>query len=161
MSQLPNYYLWCRKFSNIKLDLFKIHDSKDTTKNWIFAKGIHLKIELKYLINKAGFSHTDLVKHLMKKLNVSIASAERLVYLKKDWYPLVFIEELVELTHSPKYKIQDKIDFLKSSKPPVVEYAAIKELTVNLCKITGAHAADGRKTCPGRSQKRRYSLHQF
>jgi len=73
-----------KKFNNIRLDLFKLHDSKDNAKNWIFAKGKNLKIELKDLISKTGFSNTELVKHLMKKLNISIASAERLVYLKKE-----------------------------------------------------------------------------
>ena len=132
-----------KKFNNIRLDLFKIHDSKDNTKNWIFAKGKELKFELKSLLEKTSFSNTELVKYLMRKLDISIASAERLVYLKKKWYPLIFIEELVNLTNSDKYKIQNKIEFLKSSKPPVVEYEAVKELTINLCKIAGAHAADG------------------
>lgn len=131
------------KFNNMRLDLFKLHDSKDSTKNWIFARGTNLKIELEILIEKTSFSHTRLVKHLMKKLNISIASAERLVYLKKEWYPLIFIEELINLTSSDKYSVQDKIEFLKSSKPPVIEYNAIKELNVDLCKIAGAHAADG------------------
>ena len=131
------------KFNNIRLDLFKIHDSKDSTKNWIFAKGDGLEVELRVLIGKTGFSNTELVKHLMKKLNIPIASAERLVYLKKEGYPLIFIEELVNLTNSDKCQVQDKIEFLKSSKPPVVEYRAIKELTINICKIVGAHAADG------------------
>ena len=72
------------KFSSIRLDLFKLHDSKDTTKNWLFAKGKTLKIELKGLISKTSFSNTELVKYLMKKPNISIASAERLVYLKKS-----------------------------------------------------------------------------
>src|SRR3989338_4683951 len=132
-----------KKFNNISLDLFKIHDSKDTTKNWILAKGKNLKIELKSLISKTGFSNTELVRHLMKKLNISIACAEKLVYLSREWYPLIFIKELVNLTNASKYEIQDKIEFLKSSKPPVVEYKAVKELTINLCKIAGAHAADG------------------
>ncbi|MBI1935535.1 hypothetical protein HYS31_03765 [Candidatus Woesearchaeota archaeon] len=131
------------KFNNVRLDLFKLHDSKDTTKNWILAKGENLKIELNVLIEETGFANTELVKHLMKKLNISIACAEKLVYLSREWYPLVYIEELVNLTNSNKYEIQNKINFLKSCKPPVVEYVAVKELTVNLCKITGAHAADG------------------
>ena len=131
------------KFNNVRLDLFKLHDSKDTTKNWILAKGKNLKIGLKILISKTGFSNTELVRYLMKKLNISIACAEKLVYLSREWYPLIFIEELVNLTNASKYEIQDKIEFLKSSKPPVVEYKAVKKLTINLCKITGAHAADG------------------
>ena len=132
-----------QKFNNIRLDLFRLHDSKDNTKNWILCKGKDLKIELKSLTSKTGFPSTELVKHLMKKLNISISCAECLVYLKREWYPLVFIEELTNLTDSDKFEIQDKIEFLKSCKPPVVEYKAVKELTINLCKIVGAHAADG------------------
>lgn len=135
-----------KKLNNIiRLDLFKLHDANDNSTNWIFARGRNLKAELKRMIDLIGYSKTHLVKHLMRKFNISIASAERLVYLKKagDWYPLVFIEELVTLSKSPRFKIQDEIEFLKSSKPPVVEYKAVKELTINLCKIAGAHAADG------------------
>ena len=43
-----------KKFSNVRLDLFKIHDSKDTTKNWILCKGKSLKIELKNLMAENG-----------------------------------------------------------------------------------------------------------
>tara|TARA_Y100000310_G_C20689133_1_gene821033 strand:+ start:65 stop:1351 length:1287 start_codon:yes stop_codon:yes gene_type:complete len=132
-----------KNFKTIRLDLFKLHDSQDNTKNWILAKGKNLKDILKDLIEKTIFSHTELVKYLMNKHNLSIATAERLVYLKREWYPLIFIKELVDLTNSPKYEIQDQIEILKSVKPPVVEYVAIKELTINLCKIAGAHAADG------------------
>lgn len=131
--------------NQIRLDLFRLHDSKDNSENWIFAKGSNLKLELKKMISKTGYSNTELVKYLMKKFSISIASAERLVYLKKarDWYPLLFIEELVNLTKYPKFEIQDSIEFIKSSHPPAVEYKAVKELTINLCKIAGAHAADG------------------
>ena len=133
-----------KKFNNkIRLDLFRLHDPKDNTKNWILAKGKNLQIELKRLIDKTNFSKTQLVKYLMTKLNASIATSQKLVYLMREWYPLVFIQELVDLTNSSKYEIQDKIDFLKSKRPPVIEYKAVKELTINFCKIAGAHAADG------------------
>lgn len=133
-----------KKLNNkIRLDLFRLHDSKDNAKNWILAKGKNLKTELKSLIDKTNFSNTELVKHLMNKFDISISTAETLVYLKREWYPLVFIGNLVSLTNSSKYRIQDKIEFLKSSRPPVVEYKALKSLTINLCKIVGAHAADG------------------
>lgn len=129
--------------SEIRLDLFKLHDKKDNVNSWILAKGENLEEGLKKLIEKTSFSNTELVKHLMKKLDISITTSERLVYLKREWYPLVFIEELVNLTNSSKYEIQGKVDFLKSTKPPIVEYRAVKHLTINLCKIAGAHAADG------------------
>lgn len=129
--------------NSIRLNLFKLHDSKDNANNWIFAKGKYLRIELEKLIDKTNIPKTQLVKHLMKKLDISISSGERLVYLKKEWYPLIFIEELVNITKSSWFHIQDNIEFLKSSKPPVVEYKAVKELSINICKIAGAHAADG------------------
>ena len=127
----------------IRLDLFKLHDPKDTTKNWILAKGKGLKIGLNRLIDKIPLSKTQLVKHLMKKHNISISTAERFVYLKTEWYSLILIKEIVGLTNSNRYELQDKIDYVKSCKPPVVEYKAVKELTINLCKIIGAHTADG------------------
>ena len=133
-----------KKFPFIRLDLFKLHDPRDNTKNWLFAKGSCLKDELKRLIESAPFSKTELVKHLMKNLDMSISSAERLVYFKKEWYPLAFIKEIVSLIDASRYfTIQNEIEFLKSSKPPVVEYKAVKELSIDLCKIVGAHSADG------------------
>jgi hypothetical protein len=127
----------------IRLDLFKLHDNKDNTNNWLLVKGKNLKFELKKLIEKTNFSNAKLTKYLIKKLNISSSSADRLSYLRKEWYPLIFIKTLVNLTHSSKYKIQDEIEFLKSCRPPVVEYKAVKKLTINLCKVVGAHAADG------------------
>ncbi len=127
----------------IRLDLFKLCDPKDNTNNWLLAKGENLKVELRKLIEKTKLSNTELVEYLIRKLNISISSAIRLVYLKREWYPLIFIAEMVNITNSSKYDIQDKIEFLKSLRPPVVEYKAVKELTINLCKIVGAHAADG------------------
>ena len=131
------------KNTHMKIDLFKLHDSKDTPKNWILCKGKDLKPGLRLLIEKTASSKKELVKHLMKKYTMSASTAERLVYLKREWYPLIFIKELVELTGDSRYKIQEKIELLKSSRPPVVEYKAVKELTINICKIAGAHAADG------------------
>ena len=133
-----------KEFNNkLRLDLFELHDSKDNTQNWILAKGQNLKSELKKLIESSNQSKSELIKRLMKELNISQPTADRLVYLRREWYPLIFIKELVKLTDISKYDIQGKIEFLKSCKPPVVEYKAIKELTINLCKIAGAHAADG------------------
>ena len=133
-----------KKFNNkVRLDLFKLHDSKDTTKNWILCKGKALKIELKNLIEKTNLSNSQLIRHLINKLNISEPTADRLVYLRREWYPLIFINELVSIANTSKYETQDKIEFLKSSRPPVRECKAVKELTISLCKIAGTHAADG------------------
>ncbi|MFC1698191.1 hypothetical protein ACFL1H_07660, partial [Nanoarchaeota archaeon] len=90
-------------------------------------------------------SCTKLVKYFMNKFNISISTAERLVYLKKEWYPLVFIYELLLLTkrQNIKFQIQDEIEFLKVSQPPVKIIKPPKYLSSNICKIIGAHTADG------------------
>lgn len=132
----------------IKIDLFKLHDHKldDSLKKCVMAKGPLLKETLAPLM--PNLNKIQLVKELMKRLNISIASAERLVYLKKEWYPLIFIEELLKITDNTylKYQIQEKIEFLKANQPPLKPYKAVKELNINLCKIAGAHAADGTLT---------------
>lgn len=140
-----------QKLKNIiLLDLFRLHNSikDDVPRKWIVVKGNNFKISLKKLIKELeskGISNTYFVKHLMKKFNISIASAERLVYLKKDWFPLIFIKELLKLLGKKdmKFEIQKEIKFIKTNQPPEKILIAPKQLSVNLCKIAGAHAADG------------------
>lgn len=131
-----------------RIDLFKLHDYKEdlTLKKSIMGKGTNLKKELSKLMN--NFDKTKLVKQLLKEFNISIASAERLVYLKKDWFPLFFIEYLIKINNKSnlKYEIQDRIELLKANQPPERIYKAVKFLSPNLCKIAGAHTADGTLT---------------
>jgi len=138
------------KNKEIKLDLFKLHDKINdrTPRKWIMVKGRNLKFILKNLIEQLetkGISNTNLVKYLMEKLNISIASAERLVYIKREWFPLIFIEELLSLLNKKeqRFEIQEEIEFIKVNQPPVKILKASKQLSINLCKISGAHAADG------------------
>lgn len=134
----------------MQINLFKLHDPvrDDKPKKWICANGKRLKEELHKIIDSLTqnkISRTTLVKHFMEKFNISHPTACRLVYLRKEWYPLVFIEELLVLSNRRTTwpDLQKKIDFLKCSQPPVKILRAHKELTVPLCKIAGAHAADG------------------
>ncbi|MBU3941091.1 MAG: hypothetical protein KKH88_04145 [Nanoarchaeota archaeon] len=133
----------------VRLDLFLLHDNSDNSlRKCIVAKGKDLKKELGALIKiieKNEKNKTFLVKYIMKKFNISIASAERLIYLKRNWYPLFFIKELLVLSNknNKKFEIQDKIEFLKVTQPPLKVYVAKRLLSVNLCKFIGAFAADG------------------
>lgn len=136
--------------NNLILDLFMLHDVKidDRPRKWIVAKGKDLKKEIQRLIkiiNNNGINNVSLVKHLMRRFNISITSAERLVYLKKEWFPLVFIEEVMILARKEdeRFKIQDKIELLKANQPPLKIYSAVKKLSIDLCKLVGAFAADG------------------
>ncbi len=113
------------------------------------AKGTSLRLELSKLINNVD--KTELVKRLMNQFGISITSAERLVYLKKEWFPLVYIDYLIKITNKNELKdeIQDKIEFLKANQPPQRVYKAVKFLSLELCKILGAHTADGTLTHDG------------
>jgi hypothetical protein len=142
----------------IKIDLFRLHDiNKDAKKpkGWISAYGKNLENELKRLIliiADKGISETELIKHLMKKFQISYPMSERLVYIEREceyirrkWFPLVFIKELLKLSNGiyRKYEIQDNIEFLKVGSSASYPIKAVKSLTENLCKIAGARAADG------------------
>jgi hypothetical protein len=134
----------------IKLDLFKLHDEiKDNLpEKWLVVKGANLQSRLHELIDEIklqGMTTSNLVKHFMKKHNISITTAERLVYLKKEWFPLIFIKELLNIAgkECSKFTLQEEIDFIKTSQPPLKILTAQKHLSSVLCKIAGAHTADG------------------
>lgn len=132
----------------MEIDLFKLHDYlKDTkARGWIVCKGKNVKIELGLMIkslNKKGISRYKLFKMVEKELHTSNPNAQRMVYLKREWFPLVFIEYLIKLTNSSKNRFQENIEFLKINNPVSRPIKAVKGLTAELCKIMGAHAADG------------------
>lgn len=134
----------------MRLDLFKLHDSvvDDNSAKWICAKGPKLKEEISRLIQllekEKGINRNQLAQHLSKKYKTNIMNAWRFVYFYREWLPLIFIEELLTLSgRQDTNSIQDKIYFLKVSQPPLKIVTAVKTLTQTLCKIAGAHAADG------------------
>lgn len=137
----------------IPLHLFRLYNKEDGSKGQIVAKGEDLKAEIEELISSiedTGMSKTQLVKHLVKRLNISITTAERLVYLERScpyirriWFPLVYIQELLSLSPEKHYEIQNKIEFLKINNSASFPIKAVRHLTEDLCKIAGAHAADG------------------
>src|SRR3989344_7224104 len=115
----------------IKLDLFKLHDKSNDIRlrNFIVAKGKDLKYKLEYLIN--DHNKTELVKFFSQKYKISKSSAEKLIYLSREWYPLIFIEDLLKLNKrlNLKWNIQDSIEYLKANNPPVRQVKACKILS--------------------------------
>ena len=132
---------------DIKIDLFNLIDENKTKPgSWMMAKGEKLNEILKPIIENISLkfgSKRKLTRYLQNKFNLSQSTSERFVFLMKDWHPLFLIKEIVDLTNTTHLKIQENIDFLKINNPPLKMYKAVKELTEDLCKIVGAHAADG------------------
>jgi len=134
----------------MKIDLFLLHDDKldNSPRKCLVASGKHLKIEIgkyiDYLISQ-GWTKQKLTFHFMKILNFSECTCNRLIYLRHDYFHLVFLKELLILSNAyeDRFHLQKKITCLKACQPPLKVYKAAKTLTLNLCKIAGAHAADG------------------
>jgi len=74
---------------------------------------------------------------------LSQSVSERFIWLMKDWHALCLIKEVADLAKIDYFDIQDKIEYLKMNQPPLKVYNAVKEMSEDLCKIAGAHAADG------------------
>lgn len=133
------------KNNRIRIDLFRLHDpiSDNSLRKCIMASGENLSKILQNLLKNVD--KTKFIKNLMYKYNISYSSAERLAYFKKDWFPLYYIKEIILITNnsSIRFRIQDEIEFLKSNQPPQRIYKAVKFLNPEICKIAGAHAADG------------------
>ncbi len=131
----------------MKIDLFNlVNEAERKPKSWIMAKGSELNDTLEPLILELAIrfgSKIKLTKYFQNKFGISPSTSQRFVFLMKEWHPLPLIKEVVNLTKSSIFEIQDKIDFLKVNQPPLKVYNVVRELTEDLCKIAGAHAADG------------------
>src|SRR3989344_8600197 len=131
----------------VRIDLFKLIEEKEKRLgSWVMASGENLSKILKPLIEKISInfgSKRKFANHLMNKYNLSQSVSERFVWLMKDWIPLILIKEVADLAKIDYFDIQNNIDYLKMNHPPLKVYKAVKELNENLCKLVGAHAADG------------------
>jgi hypothetical protein len=132
----------------MEIDLFKLQDKNLDIKprNWLVVKGSNIKNALFALLQKlerSKISRYKLHKILTKELDISKANAQRLAYLRREWYPLIFIEKLLKLTNESEKDFQKYIEYIKVNTPPSKPIIAVKGLTEELCKVCGAHAADG------------------
>jgi len=139
-----------KKESYMKIDLFLLHDDylDDNPKKCIVASGKKLKEAIdKHILEliEKGWTRRKLTFYFMKHLNFGEGTCDCLVYLRKEFYHLVFLKELLKLnkSYNKRFELQDKIDYIKACQPPLRIYPAIKTITPELCKLAGAHAADG------------------
>ena len=137
---------------DLKFDLFKLHvpeEDKDPKWSWIRASGKDLSplvySLIKELTNKNGTNNTaKKIKKLVPRL--SLESILNYFWSKYERFPLVFLEALSEQFKNSmeiKQKIQDKIEILSISRYDSKPIKSVRKLSLTLCKIAGAHAADG------------------
>jgi len=134
-------------YNDIRINLFELIEKNEVKPgSWVMARGEKLNETLKFFLNQASIkfgSKKNLTRYLQHKFNLSQSVAERFVFLMKEWHPLFLIKELSNLCNLSLFNLQEHIDLLKMNNPPVKIYKAVKELSDDLCKIVGAHAADG------------------
>lgn len=133
----------------MEIDIFSLHDREldNSPGKFIVVSGEDMRRELSIIISRIierGISRYRLFKNVKDELKISDANAQRLVYLRRSWYPLVFIEYMLKLDGSiSKSEFQNNIEFMKNNHSPDIKLIAPKKVTENLCKVAGAHAADG------------------
>ena len=148
--------------TDLKFDLFKLHvpeEDKNSGKSWIRVKSNKLLCQqLKNMINvivKRYPSQNELGRELGKILKCDPTAPLRyIISIKKDrekWIPLIFIESILHLytkiTNENFNELRDDIqrffEILKVGNGASKSIMALRELNEPLCKIAGAHAADG------------------
>jgi transcriptional regulator with XRE-family HTH domain len=104
--------------------------------------------------NRTGLNLYKISKNISKKLNCSVSLVWR-VFQKHKWYPIPILLELLELWRNTssnkngkdvkilKEEIVSHVEYLKLNNSVSVPVKAVKELNETICKIVGAHAADG------------------
>lgn len=142
----------------IKLDLFKLHDEKEDKGlyRWILASGRGLSEEVENLLSEIylKIKRRKLDSLLISKLKISDITSQRLRRKDRKWYPIIFLQTLIQIwkgyynkndkdVEILKNSIISKVEYLKCNNPASKPVKAVKELTIDLCKISGAHAADG------------------
>jgi transcriptional regulator with XRE-family HTH domain len=104
--------------------------------------------------NRTGLNLYKISKNISGKLNCSVSLVWR-VFQKRKWYPIPILLELLELWRNTssnkngkdvkihKEEIVSHVEYLKLNNSVSVPVKAVKELNETICKIAGAHAADG------------------
>jgi hypothetical protein len=139
-------------------DLFLLHDAVRDKKprSRIVCSGgglselVQETLSEIYLRRKRG----EVSRYFVSHLGVSQLTEERLRRSDKRWFQLVFLQKLLVLwrdscgkapaeVESRKQSFFERVSLLRVSICGSSAVAAPKDLTLELCKIAGAHAADG------------------
>lgn len=133
-----------------EIDLFKLHDSDEDANpfSWIKFRGSKLRNLVDNIIddivNKNKISKTKLAKIISKKLGCSTSHIKSIVFVD-GWFPIPFLNALIDLRKDKnlKMKIQNSIEEITFLRDCLGPFRACKNINETLCKIIGAHLADG------------------
>lgn len=163
-----------RKIEEMKeFDLFKLHIPAEdkSARFWIRAKGANLpktlNIYMRKILQNLNISTNQLAKLLSDKLGFSIGRAHHFLYSIRDtkniWIPLPIILEILDLANinnlQTRTLIQSKFEYLKTANNLSKPIKPLFSLTETVCKLAGAHAADGSLTLE--INKRGYKIYHF
>lgn len=139
--------------NSLEFDLFKLHNKKLDIGNqsWICLNGKNIPRIISELIievkkNNHIASTKDLCFLISQKINSNLWSVEQVLYDHKKWVPIPILKELIRLSNNPLHyrkKIIENTSYLKCNSATSKPIKAVKRLNLTLCKLAGAHAADG------------------
>jgi len=142
-------------------DLFALHDSKEdlVPRNWIKFGGEKLieKVrEIFFDIIKKGYTKQEIAEAISFELRVSSITTSRELWEvmnnkwtgRKNYIPIPVLYQLIKLWQpqnfeDKKLEIINLVKQLVSNSSRSVPIKAVKNLSTDLSKIAGAHAADG------------------
>lgn len=144
----------------LNFDIFKLHVSKEDVSPlyWICFKGKNLhKIIFRIFTevqNSLKISKRKLISNISNLMNCGNTCVSDRVYNVKEKFPIIMIENLLELwktylnkndkqINNKKLEITKNTEFLIQNHPLSKPVLAVKKLTLSLCELAGAHAADG------------------
>lgn len=133
----------------MRFDLFKLQEPEDVNpRTWICVRGKNLNSILRDIINKnCKNSCLEFAKRISNNLNIKHKSIygniSKIIDKDNSWVSVPLLKHLIDLEGIDRYKIYEKIEFLKVNASPSKPVKAVKELNTAFCKFAGAHAADG------------------
>jgi len=112
-------YKALKKESYMNIDLFLLHDDMldNTPRKCIVASGKELNVEIQKHINNLlskGWIKNELICYFSKTLNFSKGTCKQLVFVKKQYYHLIFLKELIKLDNTEhRFSVTELLEIAK------------------------------------------------
>ncbi len=135
----------------MEFDLFNLHRPNEDlcAKSWICFNRDDIKdIFIKLIKNGHKSMNCGWEKYLnrlAKSVRYNSTSIRDLFNGKFKWIPIPLLNGLIILSkwNGAKKLIIRKANYIKVNSAKAIPIKAVKSLSINLCKLAGAHAADG------------------
>ncbi len=137
-----------------EIDLFKLHIPLEDAKSlrWVSASGTNLNEELVKVLKEMGVSKYLMSLIISKENKISNSTVQKMFY-GRSFVPIIVMERILQewktrLNKTERDLLEKKIEIqrtfeqlkVNASEKPI---KAIRYLSEELCKIVGAHVADG------------------